>query len=222
MLTWRRVTAIVIIIVMIPVFLGLIYRAEFVHPVSTTMIWRFLTGAPVTRNWVEIDEIAPRLRFSVLMSEDGKFCSHNGIDWDELNTVIDNALGGQATRGASTITMQTVKNLFLWNGRSYIRKAVEIPLALYLDVIWPKKRIMEVYLNIAEWDEGIFGAEAAAQHYFGRSAGKLTARQSALLAVSLPAPLARNPAKPSRALRRLANGAYKRAAGSGSYVGCIR
>jgi membrane peptidoglycan carboxypeptidase len=103
---------------------------------------------------------------SIIMSEDGQFCSHWGVDWGALNAVLDRE--GGPSRGASTIAMQTVKNLFLWSSRSYIRKGLEIPLAYYADFILSKRRIMEIYLNIAEWGPGIFGAEAAAQHYFNK------------------------------------------------------
>jgi len=117
--------------------------------------------------------------------------------------------------------MQTVKNLFLWPGRSYLRKALELPLALWLDAVHSKRRIMEIYLNIAEWGPGIYGAEAAARHYFGRSAAALTARQAALLAVTLPNPHARNPAKPGSSLNRLANIIQRRAAGAGGHLECL-
>jgi monofunctional glycosyltransferase len=206
----------------IPVILTPIYRAEFIHPLSTPMIWRLLSGLPVSRNWVEIEDIAPVMRYSVLMSEDGRFCSHRGIDWVELNTVLDGAFDGEKPRGASTITMQTAKNLFLWTSRSYFRKALEIPMAVYIDLVWSKKRIMEVYLNIAQWDEGIYGIEAAAQHYFGRSSSNLTARQAALLAAALPDPVSRNPARPSAGLSRIADIIASRAAKSGGYNGCVR
>jgi monofunctional biosynthetic peptidoglycan transglycosylase len=108
-------------------------------------------------------------------------------------------------KGASTITMQTVKNLFLWNGRSFIRKGLEIPLAYVIDLVWSKSHILETYLNIAEFGEGIFGVEAASQHYFHTSARNLNAGQAALLAASLPNPLERNPAKPSHYVRAYAN-----------------
>ncbi|MBL4727135.1 MAG: transglycosylase domain-containing protein, partial [Rhizobiaceae bacterium] len=117
------------------------------------MLTRTLTLKPVNRHWTDIEDIAPALVQSVIMSEDGQFCMHNGVDWNELTTVIDGVLGGEKTRGASTLTMQTVKNLFLWNDRSYLRKGLEIPLALWFDLVVPKKRILEIYLNIAEWDE---------------------------------------------------------------------
>jgi monofunctional biosynthetic peptidoglycan transglycosylase len=118
--------------------------------------------------------------------------------------------------------MQTVKNLFLSNGRSFLRKAVEVPLALYFDAVMPKRRVMEIYLNIAEWGPGIYGLEAAAHHYFGRPARDLTRKQAALLAVTLPNPHARNPAKPSAQLSRLANRIERRAQASGAYIGCIK
>ena len=155
------------------------------------------------------------------MSEDGQFCSHQGIDWGELNAVIEEAMAGETTRGASTIPMQTVKNLFLWQGRSFLRKALEAPLAVYFDAVVPKKRIMEIYLNIVEWGPGIYGIEAAAEHHFGRSARDLGRRQAALLAVTLPNPLERNPAKPGPGLKRLASVIERRAARSGDYVRCV-
>ena len=156
-----------------------------------------------------------------MMSEDGQFCAHNGVDWDALNLVIESALEGEGTRGASTISMQTSKNLFLWSSRSYIRKGLEIPMALFSDYVWDKKRTMEIYLNIAQWGHGIFGIEAASDIYFGKSAKDLTPRQAALLAVSLPNPLLRNPAKPSSGLNRLAQNVQKRAQQSGAYIKCI-
>jgi monofunctional biosynthetic peptidoglycan transglycosylase len=138
------------------------------------------------------------------MSEDGQFCRHDGIDWQQMRMVVDDALAGEETRGASTITMQTVKNLFLWGGRSYLRKALEAPLALYFDAVLSKRRIMEIYLNVVRWGPGIFGAEAAAEYHFKRSAGRLSNRQAALLAVTLPNPYLRHPERPTPGLRRLA------------------
>ena len=211
-----------ILIAMIPAALGLLYRVEPIHPVSTLMLARWASGQKVDRRWVEIEDVAPIMVYSAIMSEDGQFCSHRGVDWAELNAVIDDALDGSATRGASTIPMQTAKNLFLWNGRSFLRKAMEIPLAFYLDGVLSKRRIMEIYLNIAEWDDGVFGVEAAARTYFGKSAADLTPRQAALLAVTLPAPKARDPGRPAPGLQRLARLIEKRAAKSGGYVGCVR
>jgi monofunctional glycosyltransferase len=217
-----RLLAVMIVLGLLPVALALIYGAEFVRPVSTPMIWRAISGQPVSREWVDFDDVAPIMRFSVLMSEDGQFCGHRGVDWAELNAVIDDVLDGEKTRGASTLTMQTAKNLFLWPSRSYFRKALEIPLAIFLDVAWSKRRIMEVYLNIAQWDEGIYGVETAAGHYFSVSAAQLDARQAALLTSALPNPVSRNPARPSAGLQRIANVIERRAAQSGGYVSCVR
>ena len=134
---------------------------------------------------------------------------------------LEDTLSGQATRGGSTIPMQTVKNLFLWNSRSFVRKALELPLAVTADFIWSKRRLMEIYLNIAEWGPGIYGIEAAARHHFKVPASKLTSRQAALLAVSLPNPFDRNAGKPGRGLRRLASLIERRARGAGDYIRCI-
>jgi monofunctional glycosyltransferase len=198
-----------------------VYRLSFVHPVSTLMIGQALTGTDVERIWTPIDAMPDALVNAVMMSEDGKYCAHNGVDWDELSGVIDDAMEGEKTRGASTISMQTAKNLFLWPGRSFIRKAVEVPVAIYTDIALPKKRQMEIYLNIVEWGPGIFGAEAAARYHFAKNVSELTAREAALLAVTLPNPIVRNPAKPSKGLSRLARIVESRARQSGAYVGCV-
>ena len=133
---------------LLPYLLAPLYRAG--HPVSTLMAWRWLTGAPVSRQWIDFSAISPSLPRSVVASEDAKFCSHHGIDWDALRDVIDDAEDGEVTRGGSTITQQVAKNLFLWPGRSVVRKALEFPLALWIDLVLPKQRILEIYLNIAE------------------------------------------------------------------------
>jgi monofunctional biosynthetic peptidoglycan transglycosylase len=205
----------------IAIGLTFLYSSSFFHPISTLMAGRIVTGKTVERQWVELENISPVLVHSVMMSEDAKFCAHYGVDWQALNQVIDDAIEGEQTRGASTLSMQTVKNLYLWPGRSYFRKALELPLSLLADAIWSKRRMIEIYLNIAEWGDGIFGIEAAAQHYFSRSAKKLSARQSALLAVSLPNPKKRNPARASKTLARLATKIERRAYQSGAYIKCI-
>ena len=128
---------------------------------------------------------------------------------------------GSIRTGASTITMQLVKNLFLWPNRSYVRKALEIPYALMAELILSKRRIMEIYLNIAEWDKGVFGAQLAAKTYFKRSAAKVGPRQSSLLAVTLPNPRGRNAARPGKSMNRIAKIVQKRARASGAYVKCL-
>jgi monofunctional glycosyltransferase len=205
-----------------PLLLTLLYLLPFVHPPSTLMLKDLVTLRGYERDWTPIDESSPRLVHSVMMSEDGQFCRHKGVDLGELRVLIREALDGEATRGGSTITMQVVKNLYLWHGRSYVRKAIELPLAIYFDFVVPKKRIMEIYLNIAEWGPGVYGAEAGAQHHFGRSTMNLNAREAALMAVTLPNPHARNPARPTNNLNRVASTIERRAAGAGGYVDCLR
>jgi monofunctional biosynthetic peptidoglycan transglycosylase len=210
-----------LIVAALPPLFILIYAIPEARPASTPIIARVLTGEPVERFWVPLGEVSPVLMHSVIMSEDGRFCEHSGVDWEALNTVIDDALDGEPTRGASTISMQTMKNLFLWPQRSFIRKGLEIPMALLADAIWSKRRMLEIYLNIAEWDDGVYGIGAAARHYFRTTPAKLNRRQAALLTVTLPSPRTRNPAKPTKSLNRLANTVEKRARQAGAYVGCL-
>ena len=219
---WLRGALLALVgIALVPTVLTLAYIPSFVHPVSTLMLKDLATFTGYDRRWVSLDDIAPVLAHSVMMSEDGQFCSHHGIDLGELNAVLEDVLAGEPTRGASTIPMQTVKNLFLWGGRSFLRKALELPLAVYFDLLVPKRRIMEIYLNIAEWGPNVYGVEAAAQHHFGKAAKKLSRREAALLAVTLPNPAERNPAKPSSGMKRLAALIERRAAGAGDYVRCL-
>lgn len=218
----RRALRIAIVLAIIPAVLTFLYMPSFVHPVSTLMLKDLVTFSGYDRRWVSIDDVAPVLANSVIMSEDGQFCFHRGVDLGELKGVVDDAMAGEITRGASTITMQTVKNLFLWSRPlGTVRKVIELPLAVYFDALMSKRRIMEIYLNIAEWGPGIYGIEAAARFHFGVSAKNLSRRQAALLAVALPNPITRDPGKPGPGLRRLASLIERRASRSGAYVGCV-
>ncbi|MBR3369265.1 MAG: monofunctional biosynthetic peptidoglycan transglycosylase [Rhodobacteraceae bacterium] len=152
----------------------------------------------IQRQWVPMDRIAPVMARSVIAAEDANFCLHWGFDMAEIRKVI--AAG--STRGASTLSQQTAKNVFLWHGRDWSRKALESGFTLLIEGLWPKTRILEIYLNMAEFDEGVFGVEAAARHYFGVGAADVTPTQAARLAAVLPAPKARNAANPSDFLRR--------------------
>ncbi|MDE7408349.1 MAG: monofunctional biosynthetic peptidoglycan transglycosylase [Muribaculaceae bacterium] len=154
--------------------------------------------------WVSYDNISDWMPRAVVASEDGRFYEHNGFDFKEIEKAIDESRSGKRHRGASTITQQTAKNVFLWPGHSWLRKGLEAYFTVLIEVMWPKERIMEVYLNSIEMGAGIYGAEAAAQHYFHTTASQLTRRQCALIAVSLPAPLKRNPARPSAYMNRRA------------------
>jgi monofunctional biosynthetic peptidoglycan transglycosylase len=156
---------------------------------------------------------------SVMVSEDARCCEHHGVEGGALKEVLDNRDG--PLRGASRGGMRTVRILVLWRSPGDVREGLGVPIALYADAIWSKRRAMEIYLNIAEWGSGIFGIEAAARHYFGRAAKDLSANQSALLAVTLPNPKVRNPAKPSRLMQSLARTVAARARIAGPYIKCL-
>jgi monofunctional biosynthetic peptidoglycan transglycosylase len=199
----RNLLLILLVALLLPYLLTPLYRTG--HPVSTLMAWRWLSGAPVSRQWVDFNAISPSLPRSVVAAEDAKFCSHHGIDWEALRDVIDDAEDGEVTRGGSTITQQVAKNLFLWQGRSVVRKALEFPLAMWIDLVLPKQRILEIYLNIAELGPtGQFGAQASSTYAFGRPVSALSPREAALLAAILPNPVRRSARNPGPGVRRLA------------------
>ncbi|HYF52705.1 MAG TPA: monofunctional biosynthetic peptidoglycan transglycosylase [Salinarimonas sp.] len=204
---------------LVAAFMTLSLLYWLVTPPSTLMLGRWLTLSPVDRRAVSLGAVSEHLPRAVVTSEDGRFCRHGGVDWGALRDVIDDEDG--PSRGASTIPMQVAKNLFLWPGRSYLRKGIEIPVALWLDLVWSKRRMMEVYLNVAEWGDGIFGAEAAARAYFGKSARDLTRREAALLATALPNPKRRDPSRPSAGHRRLADRLTARMAAAGPLTECL-
>lgn len=184
----------VALVVATPLALTVLYSV--VDPPAILVLRRQLAGEPVEQRWVPLREIAPIFARSVIMAEDARFCLHFGVDLTQMRIVINEALEGGRPRGASTITMQTVKNLFLWPERNYLRKALEVPLAAFMDLVLTKRRILEIYLNIAQLGPNVFGAEAAAQHFFGKPAAELTRRQAVALATVLPAPSMRNAARP--------------------------
>jgi len=218
---WKRAALAVLALLLLPYLLIFLYWPFFVRPISTLMMRDAVLMRGVDRQWVPFDQIAPVLVKSVMVSEDGQFCFHGGVDWGEMRDLLQDTLRGQATRGGSTIPMQTSKNLFLWNGRSFARKALELPLAVTSSTVWSKRRMMEIYLNIAEWGPGIFGIEAAARHHFKVPASKLSPRQAALLAVSLPNPFDRVASKPGRGLRQLASLIERRARNADDYIKCL-
>jgi monofunctional biosynthetic peptidoglycan transglycosylase len=152
----------------------------------------------VERKWVDADDVTPVMLRAVVAAEDANFCLHMGFDLEAIKTAIDSG----ANRGASTITQQVVKNAFLWHGRSWGRKALEALITPVVELTWPKRRILEVYLNIAEFDEGVFGIHAASWHYFGIGPESLSSAQAARLAMVLPAPKSRSAEAPTRAQRQ--------------------
>lgn len=217
----RLALVLVLVLLLLPYLLSPLYR--FVDPPSTLILWRRITFARVEQTWLPLSTISPALPRAVLVAEDARFCSHWGIDFGELRVALQDADDLSEMRGGSTIAQQTVKNLFLWPGRSLVRKALEFPLALWFDLVVGKRRVMEIYLNIAEWGpNGQFGAEAGARYAFHKSARDLSTREAALLAAILPNPIRRNAGKPSSGVRRL-GGIYEgRARKSGAFADCIR
>jgi monofunctional biosynthetic peptidoglycan transglycosylase len=207
----------------IGVTLFLIAAYRFVDPpFSMLMLQQRASGDDVNQAWVPLDYISPHAVRAVLLSEDGRFCQHWGIDLDEMQNAIERA-GDGIPRGASTISMQVTKNLFLWQSKSFVRKAIEIPLTFVIEALWPKRRIMEVYLNIAEWGPGIFGVEAASRYHFDKPAARLNEREAAQLAVALPNPIRRDAGDPGPQTRRLASDIQARMrAASSVATACVR
>lgn len=186
-------------LLLLPVPLILLYR--FVPPpVTPLMLIRAAEGEPIHRDWVPYARIAPALPRAVIASEDERFCWHHGFDWVEIDKAYDAWRAGDRLRGASTISQQLARNLFLWPGGGYPRKAAEAYVTLLLEALLSKQRILELYLNVVEWGDGVYGAEAAARAHFGRSALLLSERQAALLAAVLPAPRDWRPERPTRFL----------------------
>jgi monofunctional biosynthetic peptidoglycan transglycosylase len=193
------------------------------RPVSTVMLWRWMTGARVERIYQPLAGVSPRLVLAVIAAEDGRFCTHHGVDLAEIRDALSDADSVDDLRGGSTITQQVAKNLFLWPGRSFVRKALELPLALWIDLVLGKRRVLEIYLNVAEWGpSGEFGVEAGSRYAFGKSARDLNASQAALLAAVLPNPRERDAQRPGPGLQRLAGLYVSRAARAPDAANCLR
>ena len=208
---WRRRLRRAALFLLLALVLGAalpVAALRFVPPLgSALMLERWVEARAAGRSfrlrydWVPLPRIAPALRAAVVASEDQRFFEHGGFDWRSMQSAVDAWWDGRRLRGASTISQQVAKNLFLWPGRSFLRKGLEAWLTLWIEWLWPKPRILEVYLNVVELGDGVFGAEAAARRYFGRSAAGLTAHEAALLAAMLPSPRRASVANPSRSLR---------------------
>lgn len=216
----KRLALVVALLAAAPVVLTLLYTV--VTPVSTLMAWRMATGQTVTRQVVPLAEVARTVPAALIAAEDSRFCLHRGVDWRELMAVIQDEDG--PSRGASTLSMQVARNLFLWQGDSgysaMVRKGLEIPLALFIDLVWSKRRMMEIYLNIAEWGpDGEFGIEAASRRAFGKPAARLSAAEAALIVSVLPNPILRDPRAPGPGVRRKAVIVARRA--GAATTGCL-
>jgi monofunctional biosynthetic peptidoglycan transglycosylase len=223
--TWRqwmrRIAVLILCLLLVPYVLTVFYA--FMPPVSTLMLARWATFRKVERVYVPIDRISPSLTLAVIIAEDGRFCGHFGVDITEIKDALADGDDLSEIRGASTITQQLAKNLFLWPGHSFVRKALELPLAVWIDLVLTKRRILELYLNVAEWGpDGVFGAEAGARRAFGKSARELSRYQAAIMAAALPNPVRRNAKAPGPGLRRLAGLYVSRSARSPEADDCVR
>jgi monofunctional biosynthetic peptidoglycan transglycosylase len=209
------------LLLLVPLLLILVYR--FVDPpYSALMARQRLAGKTITQTWVMLERISPHLVAAVVTSEDARFCHHWGVDWLAIEEALyEPERSDRGPRGASTIPMQTAKNLFLWSDRNYVRKALEMPLAYAMDFLWPKRRMLEIYLNIAEWGPGIFGAEAASRHHFGKRALDLSTREAALLAAALPNPFVRRAGHAGPRTRTVASRIEARMKGADPWLGCL-
>ena len=217
----RAVGFAVLVLLLLPYAITPFYAV--VEPVSTVMLWRRMTGERVERYYVALSRLSPALPLAVIIAEDGRFCSHHGVDFRGIRDAIADADDLEDLRGSSTITQQVAKNLFLWPGRSFVRKALEFPLALWIDLVLSKRRVLEIYVNIAEWGpNGEFGVEAGSRRAFGKSARDLTGYQAALLAAVLPGPAKRDARAPGPGLRRLAGLYTARSGRSPEAANCMR
>lgn len=206
--------ALFLVLVAGPVVAVILYR--FIPPpVTPLMVIRAVEGRGLDHRWRSMDKISPTLPRALIAAEDAKFCDHRGFDFEALQKAYENNESGRKIRGGSTISQQTAKNVFLWPGRSYVRKGLEAWFTVLIETFWGKRRIMEVYLNVAETGIGTYGAEAGAQRYFNHSASKLTPTEAARIAAVLPLPKKREAVAPSGFVRRHGNTIAR-------YVGVVR
>lgn len=189
---------VVLLLFFAPAVVILVY-AVVPPPGTPLMLIRALDGHGISKDWVPLTRISPHLQRAVIAAEDAKFCRHGGFDWQAVDSAIERRRQGGRVVGASTISMQTAKNLFLWPARTYFRKTGEAYITVWLETLLSKRRILELYLNVIEFGPGLYGAEAAAQHYFKVSAADLSPAQAAQLASVLPSPLNWRPVPSGRA-----------------------
>ncbi len=203
--------AVRLVLALVVLSIGWVVLYRFLPPPITWLQARdAINGQHVEREWVPLTAMTKALPRAVIGAEDANFCSHSGIDLEAVQAAAMANASGKTLRGGSTISQQTAKNAFLWPGRSYVRKGLEAYFTLLIELLWGKPRIMEVYLNIVEMGPGIYGMEAAAEHYFDTTADKLSARQAARLAAILPQPIKRSAVKPSKSVKRYARRIEKR------------
>ena len=202
-LRWLRRWLLRLVLVVIVLVVGVVAVHSFLNPPKGIYMRQEARRLGVVdHHWVPIEGVAPVMARSVVAAEDANFCLHWGFDMQAIRTAIE----AGSNRGASTISQQVVKNVYLWHGRSWPRKALEAAITPIVEIMWPKRRVIEVYLNVAEFDEGVFGVAAAARHYFGVAPSELSAVQAARLAAVLPDPKGRSASRPSAWLRKRASG----------------
>jgi monofunctional glycosyltransferase len=213
-----RITA---ALLLLPAVTTLIFAVSPV-PITPLMAIRASDGQSPTKSWVALENIAPALQRSVIVAEDATFCFHHGFETEALQKAWDSYQRGGRLRGGSTITMQTAKNVYLWPDRTFVRKGLEAWLTVYLETLWTKRRTLEVYLNVAEWGPGIYGAQAAAQHHFSKDAADLSDHEAALLAAVLPSPRRWSASKPGPYVRTRAETIQYRATRIGDGDDCLK
>ena len=193
---------IILILFVLSIAITVLYR--WVNPPITPLmlIRKVSDSAPIKKEWVDIEDISPALIASAIAAEDNRFLGHRGFDMGAIEKAIDERQSGKRKRGASTISQQTAKNVFLWQRQSWIRKGFEVYFTALIELFWSKERIMEVYLNVIEMGNGIYGCQAASQTYFKKDAKKLTAREAALITACYPNPRKWNPSKPTPYLEK--------------------
>ena len=205
----RPLLTLLLILALIPI--GGVVLHRFVPPLFTIlMVQQAAAGQGMDYRWRSLDRISPRLVEAVIASEDARFCQHHGFDVEAIQKAMAaneraEQRGSDKRRGASTISQQTAKNVFLWPSRDWVRKGLEVGYTGLIEAVWGKRRIMEMYLNVAEWAPGVYGAEAASRHWFNKSAENLTAREAARLAAILPSPRRYRAADPGPYVRRRAS-----------------
>ena len=215
--TWRGVLITLgLIVVGLPAFLTIAYRI-LPPPLTPLMLIRVFEGHGISKSWTSLDAMSPFMARAVIAAEDNLFCEHQGFDIESIREAYETWQEGGRMRGASTISMQTAKNAFLWDGRNWVRKGLEAYLTLWIETFWPKQRIIEVYLNIIEFGPGIYGAAAASEKLLGKDVALLSEAEAARLAVVLPNPLGRDAANPSARDRSRAGRLVRRMRDLGSY-----
>ena len=211
-----------LVILGLAVPLGVVAAYRVVPPPMTPlMVIRLAEGESLERDWTSLSQISSHAVKAVIAAEDNLFCSHAGFDWDALLAAVAEHRRGERLRGASTISMQTAKNVFLWPGRSLFRKGLEAYLTPLIELAWGKRRIIEIYLNVAEWGPGVYGIEAAAQRYFGKRAARLSRWEAALLAAVLPNPRAWSASDPGPFVQQRARVYLRRMEQLGSLLDCV-